>query len=152
MPLRVDRLLGDRDRRGAPCCGWPAGHRAAAGRGRRGAARRRGRLTGRAAALDHVGRWLGIGLAGLVNIFNPRAHRARRAVRADLPVRPRDARDTSSIAGRSRRPARIVRVVPAMLGEDAPLLGAAELAFEPLLADPAAWLVPRQAPVRLATA
>jgi predicted NBD/HSP70 family sugar kinase len=37
-------------------------------------------------------------------------------------------------------PRRLVRVVPAALGADAPLVGAAELAIEPLLADPAAWL------------
>ena len=39
---------------------------------------------------------------------------------------------------------RLVRVAPTSLSEDAPLLGAAELAFEPLLNDPAAWLQPRQ--------
>ena len=33
-----------------------------------------------------------------------------------------------------------VRIVPAMLGVDAPLIGAAEAAFEPLLADPTVWL------------
>jgi hypothetical protein len=32
-----------------------------------------------------------------------------------------------------------VRLVPAALGDDAPLIGAAELAFEPLLADPSLW-------------
>jgi len=37
----------------------------------------------------------------------------------------------------------LVRIVPASLGVDAPLLGAAELAFEPLLADPSRWLPPR---------
>jgi hypothetical protein len=31
----------------------------------------------------------------------------------------------------------MVRIVASSLGQDAPLLGAAELAFEPLLADPA---------------
>jgi hypothetical protein len=35
--------------------------------------------------------------------------------------------------------------MPTGLGMDAPLLGAAELAFEPLLADPAAWLGARSA-------
>jgi hypothetical protein len=35
-----------------------------------------------------------------------------------------------------------IRVVPAALGVDAPLLGAAELAFEPLLADPSLWTRP----------
>ena len=49
-------------------------------------------------------------------------------------------------------PRGLVRVVPAMLGVDAPLLGAAELAFEPLLADPAGWLAPRRSPVELASA
>jgi hypothetical protein len=49
-------------------------------------------------------------------------------------------------------PRRIVKIVPAMLGIDAPLLGAAELAFEPLLADPAGWLVPRRAPAESASA
>jgi hypothetical protein len=39
----------------------------------------------------------------------------------------------------------VVRVVPASLGVDAPLLGAAELAFEPLLADPAMWIRPAAA-------
>jgi hypothetical protein len=39
---------------------------------------------------------------------------------------------------------RLVRITPAALGEDAPLVGAAELAFEPLLSDPAAWLRPRR--------
>jgi hypothetical protein len=42
--------------------------------------------------------------------------------------------------------------VPATLGEDAPLLGAAELALEPLLADPAAWLQPRSGLADRATA
>jgi hypothetical protein len=40
-------------------------------------------------------------------------------------------------------PRALVRIAPARLGVDAPLLGAAELALEPLLADPAGWLGPR---------
>ena len=35
-------------------------------------------------------------------------------------------------------PRSMVRVVPSMLGADAPLIGAAELALEPVLSDPAA--------------
>ena len=49
-------------------------------------------------------------------------------------------------------PRALVRVVPASLGVDAPLLGAAELAFEPLLADPAAWVGPRDALAELESA
>lgn len=102
-------------------------------------------------ALDHVGRWLGIGLAGLVNIFNPelivlgglfgRIHPfVGPGVEHELDRRALSA------------PRRLVRVVPAMLGVDAPLLGAAELAFDPLIADPAGWLVPRRRPLELASA
>ena len=39
----------------------------------------------------------------------------------------------------------MLQVVPSTLGVDAPLIGAAELAFDPLLADPATWLRPRVA-------
>jgi predicted NBD/HSP70 family sugar kinase len=102
-------------------------------------------------ALDHVGRWLGIGLAGLVNIFNPRLivlgglfGRIHPFVLSTLELEL-DRRALEA-------PRRLVRIVPAMLGIDAPLLGAAELAFEPLLADPAGWLVPRRAPSQLASA
>jgi len=37
-------------------------------------------------------------------------------------------------------PRALVGIVSSSLGDDAPLIGAAELAFEPLLADPARWL------------
>jgi predicted NBD/HSP70 family sugar kinase len=96
-------------------------------------------------ALDTTGHWLGHGIAGLINVINPRlvvlgglfsriypfvadtldAELQRRALRASL--------ETATI-------------VPATLGVDAPLIGAAELAFEPLLADPAAWRPVRQGP------
>lgn len=93
-------------------------------------------------AFEGVGRWLGLGLAGLVNIFNPglvvlgglfgRIHPfVGGALEAEL--------DKRTLPG----PRALVRIVPARLGVDAPLLGAAELAFEPLLADPAGWLRPR---------
>ena len=46
-------------------------------------------------------------------------------------------------------PRALVRVVPAKLGADAPLRGAAELAFEHLLEDPARWFArSRVAPER----
>jgi hypothetical protein len=46
----------------------------------------------------------------------------------------------------------LLQVVPASLGVNAPVLGAAELAFEPLLADPASWLRPRASLTDLASA
>jgi predicted NBD/HSP70 family sugar kinase len=94
------------------------------------------------AAIEHVGRWLGIGLAGLVNVFDPRlivlgGRFARLA--PDVTATIERELDRRALAA----PRNLVRVVPALLGDDAPLLGAAELAIEPLLADPAAWLGPR---------
>ncbi len=103
------------------------------------------------AALDHVGRWLGLGLAGLVNVLGPgiivlggrfvRLHPyVIRSLEAELDRRA------------LRAPRALVRVVPATLGVDAPLLGAAELALEPILADPGAWVAQRDPMSELASA
>jgi predicted NBD/HSP70 family sugar kinase len=86
-------------------------------------------------ALDNVGRWLGIGLAGLVNVLNP-----QRVVLGGLTgrIHPYVAQSLGTELDRLTLQAsrELVEVVPATLGVDAPLLGAAELAFEPLLEDP----------------
>jgi predicted NBD/HSP70 family sugar kinase len=88
------------------------------------------------AALDHVGRWLGIGIAGLVNLFNPQlvvlGGMHGRILPAVRPVVEAEMARRALPASRA-----MVRIVASSLGQDAPLLGAAELAFEPLLADPA---------------
>jgi predicted NBD/HSP70 family sugar kinase len=103
------------------------------------------------AALDAVGQWLGIGLAGLVNVFNPQlvvlGGLFGRIHRFVAPV-VEEALDRRSLAA----PRRLVRIVPATLGVNAPLLGAAELAFEPLLADPAQWLTARSTAAERASA
>ena len=87
-------------------------------------------------AMDHVGRWLGLGLAGLVNVLNPRliVLGGRFGRIHPFVIRSLEAElDRRALAA----PRSMVRVVATRLGADAPLLGAAELAFEPLLADPA---------------
>jgi predicted NBD/HSP70 family sugar kinase len=86
-------------------------------------------------ALDNVGRWLGVGLAALVNIFNPQlivlgGLCGRIFPFIDAPLRA----EVDRLALRASR--ELVEVVPSSLGADAPLLGAAELAFDPFLADP----------------
>ena len=102
-------------------------------------------------ALAETGRWLGIGLAGLINVLNPRLVLLGGRFRSSYPyVRP--ALEAELDRRVLRAPRQLLRVVPAALGIDAPLLGAAELAFEPLLTDPAAWLGPRPATAVLATA
>lgn len=98
-------------------------------------------------ALRATGSWLGIGLAGLVNIFNPSLvvlggmfGRMHPFVAKDIG----EALDRRALAA----PREVVAVVPAALGADAPLLGAAELAFEPLLLDPAGWIAHRPRLIR----
>jgi predicted NBD/HSP70 family sugar kinase len=94
------------------------------------------------AALEETGRWLGLGLAGLVNIFNPGLVVFGGLFEHLYPFIERPVR--AVLDERALRPPRdLVGLAPSGLGGDAPLLGAAELAFEPILADPAHWLRPR---------
>jgi predicted NBD/HSP70 family sugar kinase len=103
------------------------------------------------AALDHVGRWLGIGLGGLVNILNPQLI-VLGGLHGRIHPFVRDTLDAELARHSLPAPRALVRIVPASLGVDAPLVGAAELAFEPLLADPAAWFGPRNHTLHLASA
>jgi predicted NBD/HSP70 family sugar kinase len=118
-----------------------AGHPSDGGRGEVEAVLREAEAGSRSAldALDEVARWVGFGLAGLVNVFDPRL-----IVLGGLlgRIHPLIRKTVEAELDRLALPAprKQVRVVPATLGVDAPLLGAAELAFEPLLADPAVWL------------
>jgi predicted NBD/HSP70 family sugar kinase len=103
------------------------------------------------AAFAENGRWLGIGLAGIINILNPELVLLGGRLAASYPfVRSTLEAELDRRALRASR--RLVRVIPTSLGEDAALLGAAELAFEPLLADPAAWLRSRRPVAVLASA
>lgn len=91
------------------------------------------------AAIAEVGRWLGYGLAGLVNIFNPSLIVLGGSFTGIHPFVIdviQEQLDRFALPA----PRQVVRIVPATLGLDAPMLGAAELAFEPFLADPAQWL------------
>jgi predicted NBD/HSP70 family sugar kinase len=102
-------------------------------------------------AFAETARWLGIGLAGIVNVLNPSLVLLGGRLTASYPfVRSTLEAELDRRVLRASR--RLVRVVPTSLGDDAPLLGAAELAFGPLLADPAAWLRPRRTMAALASA
>lgn len=91
------------------------------------------------AAFADVGRWLGVGLAGLINVLDPRLVLLGGRLAPAYPfVRSSLEAELDRRVLRATR--HLVRVVPASLGPDAPLIGAAELAMEPLLDDPAAWL------------
>jgi predicted NBD/HSP70 family sugar kinase len=93
------------------------------------------------AALDRVGDWLGIGVANLINLFNPGVvvfgGMLREIYRGAEPrIRARVAASGLPVS-RER-----VELRTAALGYDSTLVGAAELGFAPLLADPLAALEP----------
>ena len=86
-------------------------------------------------AFAEVGTWLGIGLASLINVLNP-----QRVVLGGVFARAFsyliDAARVE-VDRRSLGPARdVTAITPATLGEDSSLVGAAEMAFTPVLADP----------------
>lgn len=87
------------------------------------------------ASVHMVGRWLGVGMAGLVNVFDPRVvvlgGLFGRMAPMVLPLVHAELAARALSVDREQ-----VSVVASRLGDDAPVLGAAERAFEPLLADP----------------
>jgi len=86
-------------------------------------------------ALAAEARWLGIGLAGLINVMNPSMVVLGGLLGRVFPyVRDQVLAEIERRALESSR--RGVIVVTSALGPDAPLMGAAELAFEAVLADP----------------
>jgi predicted NBD/HSP70 family sugar kinase len=86
-------------------------------------------------ALDAVGDWLGIGVANLINLFNPGVvvfgGMLREVYRGSASRI--NARVRASVLPVSREH---VELRTAALGYDSTLVGAAELGFAPLLADP----------------
>lgn len=86
-------------------------------------------------AVRQVGDWLGFGVANLVNIFNPEMvvfGGNLRDVYLAAAAQVRSRLNRMGLAACREH----VRLRTSALGDDAALLGAAELAFERLLADP----------------
>jgi predicted NBD/HSP70 family sugar kinase len=88
-------------------------------------------------ALSRIGDWLGIGVANLINLFNPGVVVFGGMLRdlypgAAAPVRARLESNVLPVA-RER-----VRLCVSVLGDDATLVGAGELGFASLMGDPAA--------------
>ncbi|GHJ46089.1 sugar kinase [Catellatospora sp. TT07R-123] len=87
------------------------------------------------AAVRQVGDWLGFGVANLVNIFNPELvifGGTLRDVYLAAAAQVRSRLNSISLPATREH----VRLRTPKLGRDAALIGAAELAFENLLADP----------------
>ena len=86
------------------------------------------------AGVRRVGRSLGTGAANLVNIFNPELIVFGGAVRHIFSATEPLVRE--ALAGALAAPREHVRLAVAGLEDDSVLVGAAELAFQPLLEDP----------------
>ena len=89
-------------------------------------------------AIADVGRWLGLGIGNLVNLFNPELvvlgglfHRLFRFLEPSVVEGVRGRALEASIPH--------VTIAPSALGSDAHLIGAAELVMSRLIADPAGW-------------
>jgi predicted NBD/HSP70 family sugar kinase len=94
------------------------------------------------AAFQHVATWLGRGIATLVNVLNPSLVIVGGLFARIYPLIEEQMKLES--ARLSLRPSSaVVSIVPSALGVEAPLLGAAELAFEQLLDDPTSIGEPR---------
>ncbi len=91
------------------------------------------------AAFREVGRWLGIGIGNLVNIFNPDLIVFGGFYHPLFPFLEQAINDTAATVALSA-PWSTCRICPSALGLDARLIGAAELAFTELIADPAATI------------
>jgi predicted NBD/HSP70 family sugar kinase len=88
-----------------------------------------------AASLEEVAEWTGVGLRAVVNVFNPEMIVLGGVLAHAWAARPRLVEGALSSGGLVCRLDRVTLCAGA-LGDDSPLLGAAELAFAPLLADP----------------
>jgi predicted NBD/HSP70 family sugar kinase len=87
-------------------------------------------------AIAEVGRWLGLGIGNLINLFNPEI-----VVLGGLYHRLFAFLEPSVLDGARERtlqpPGDMAAIVASGLGADAPLIGAAELVLSDVVADPA---------------
>jgi predicted NBD/HSP70 family sugar kinase len=86
-------------------------------------------------AIEASGRWLAVGLATVIHVLNPERIALAGFFASILPY-ARDAL-TGALGELAIEPLAAATIVPARLGADGPLIGAAELAFEHWLDDPA---------------
>jgi predicted NBD/HSP70 family sugar kinase len=84
--------------------------------------------------LRPIGRWIGMGVANLVNLFNPDVVVFGGLLGQVVPLV--DAEVRAGLATALLAPREQVRLELPALGRDAALVGAAEAAFAPLLDDP----------------
>ena len=88
--------------------------------------------------LERQAHYLGIALGGAINLMNPRLIVLGGFLRA-FPELAADALSTVVARHSMRAPRDLVRIVSASLASETLMIGAAELAFTPVLADPAGY-------------
>ena len=87
-------------------------------------------------AISEVGRWLGLGIGNLINVFNPELVVLGGFYHALFPFLEAAVIEGSRLRALDA-PGKVARIASSDLGSDAPLIGAAELAFSGVIADPA---------------
>lgn len=88
-------------------------------------------------ALAETGRWVGLGLGNLINIFNPDMVVVGGIYHDLFPFMEADLRQAVGEVALNA-PGQAVTIDRAALGMDASLIGAGELALSPVISDPAA--------------
>ena len=99
------------------------------------------RRTRAAAAVDDVADWCGVGMRAIVNLFNPEIVVLGGCL-AQVWRAAEDRVDEALDRGPLISPRGDVAIRSAVLGDDSPLIGAAELAFAPVLEHPQAVAAP----------
>jgi predicted NBD/HSP70 family sugar kinase len=97
------------------------------------------------AAIADTGRWLGLGIGNLINLFNPDVVVLGGLYQRFYPFLETAVKEAAQAQALDASWARAT-ISPSSLGDDAPLVGAAELAFSDTIADPTS--VDRAAPWR----
>jgi predicted NBD/HSP70 family sugar kinase len=87
-------------------------------------------------AIAEVGRWLGLGIGNLINVFNPRLVVLGGFYHPLFPFLEKAVFEGARLRALGAS-GDIADIAPAGLGPDAPLIGAAELALSGVVADPA---------------
>jgi predicted NBD/HSP70 family sugar kinase len=88
------------------------------------------------AAIAEVGRWLGLGIGNLINVFNPQLVVLGGLYHPLFPFLEKAVYDGARLAALDA-PGDVAEIAASGLGPDAPLMGAAELALSEIIADPA---------------
>jgi len=99
------------------------------------------------AGIRQVGHWLGVGIANLVNIFNPAMIVFGGATRGLFPVTETTIREVLRTALAAPR-SQVLLTLPS-LGADSAVFGAAELVLDPVLDHP--FDAPQRRPATSAT-